>query len=97
MVMRQRAIALASGGAVLAGRDIGTVVLADASLKVFLTASLPVRAMRRRMDLLERGQDVPLGFVIREIERRDGNDSGREISPLVCAPDAVTIISDALT
>ena len=87
MVARQRAWATERGGGVMEGRDIGSVVFPDATLKVYLTASAAVRAKRRAGEA--GGQDV--AAVGADIERRDAADSGREMSPLVEAPGAVVV------
>ena len=91
LVDQQREIAeLAAtvGGIVIIGRDIGTVVLPDAGLKVYLTASADERARRRWREIRNRGQDVELATVLREVENRDAIDSSRDDSPLRPAPDA---------
>ncbi|HEY0613131.1 MAG TPA: (d)CMP kinase [Candidatus Elarobacter sp.] len=95
LVSRQRAIA-AQGPVVMAGRDIGTVVLPDARHKFFLTASVDERARRRRAEFLERGLDVPFPTVRAQIAERDRLDSTRAVSPLRPAADAVTIDSTDL-
>ncbi len=87
MVARQRAWAEARGGGVMEGRDIGSVVFPDATLKVYLTASAEVRARRRAGEVV--GQDV--AAVGADIDRRDAADSGREASPLMEAPGAVVV------
>lgn len=71
------------------GRDIGTVVLPNATVKIFLTASSKVRAERRLKELLEKGEKVTFSQVLADIEKRDYNDSHREIAPLKQADDAV--------
>lgn len=76
---------------VMDGRDIGTVVLPDAGLKVFLTASARSRAERRCRELREKGMDTPFEEVLRDIEYRDGQDSSRAAAPLRPAEDAVTL------
>ncbi len=73
------------------GRDIGTVVLPDAGLKVFLTASAKARAERRCKELREKGMDTPFDEVLRDIEYRDRQDSARSAAPLRAADDAVTL------
>ena len=78
----------AGTGIVMIGRDIGTVVLPDAGLKVFLTASAEQRALRRWRETQERGQEGTLAAVQRDIESRDAIDSSREDSPLRPAEDA---------
>ncbi len=83
---------------VMDGRDIGTVVLPDADVKVYLTASSRTRAERRMKDYLEKGQAVPsLEELILEIEERDHRDMTREESPLRQAEDAVLIDSSEMT
>ena len=82
---------------VMAGRDIGTVVLPWADLKVFLVASIEERARRRFAEMKERGADVPYETVLSELEQRDHNDITREVSPLKPADDAVTLDTDGLT
>jgi CMP/dCMP kinase len=95
LVARQRAIA-AQGPVVMAGRDIGTVVLPDARHKFFLTASVDERARRRQNEFHERGIDVPFDEVRAQIVERDRLDSTRAVSPLRAAPDAITIDSTDL-
>ena len=73
------------------GRDIGTVVLPDAGLKVFLTASAESRAERRCKELREKGMDTPFEEVLRDIEYRDRQDSARSAAPMRAADDAVTL------
>jgi cytidylate kinase len=85
------------GGVVMDGRDIGTVVFPDADVKVFLTASLPVRARRRLQELQSRGIMATEEEVARELEARDRLDSQRHESPLSCAPDAVVIDTTELS
>ena len=82
------------GGVVMEGRDIGTVVFPHAELKVFLTASADERASRRHRDILARGGDATLEAVRTDQDVRDARDSGRAVSPLTVAPDAVEIVSD---
>ncbi|NLF28326.1 MAG: (d)CMP kinase [Clostridiales bacterium] len=90
MVQLQREIA--SGRAVVMdGRDIGTDVLPNATLKVFLTASMEVRARRRHQELLEKGMDEPYEKVLEELKRRDETDTQRAASPLRRADDAVEL------
>jgi len=84
-------------GVVMEGRDIGTVVLPHAPVKVFLTASSHARAARRHAELAARGVDYSLEELEREIRERDTRDSARDTSPLSAAPDAVLIDSDSLT
>jgi cytidylate kinase len=95
MVRVQREIA-ESGEIVVAGRDIGTVVMPDADLKVYLDASRLERARRRYEQARLRGQSITLKSVLDELERRDGIDSARETSPLRPAGDAVILPTDGL-
>ena len=101
LVDRQRDLvagALAgSGGAVVEGRDIGSVVLPDAPLKVYLTASPEVRAARRTAQDRKAGRAVDLDAVLADVRRRDGLDSTRATSPLHAAPDAVVLDTDELS
>lgn len=76
---------------VMDGRDIGTVVLPNAKVKIFLTASALARAKRRYNELLEKGANVDLDSVLKDIEQRDYNDSHREIAPLKQAEDATLV------
>jgi cytidylate kinase len=95
MVHEQRAIA-DDGPVVMAGRDIGTVVLPDARFKFFLTASVDERAARRAREFAERGLDVSLAEVRAQIEERDRLDRTRAVAPLIEARDAVVIDSTDL-
>lgn len=89
---------LSLGGAVvMEGRDIGTIVLPNAELKIFLTASPEERARRRHAELLAQGIASQLRQVQQEIEERDRRDSSRAISPLVPADDAIVLVSDNLS
>ena len=87
----------AAGGVVMDGRDIGTVVLPDAQLKIYLDADLDERARRRHDELLRRGESVPLNQVRAGLAFRDKQDREREIAPLVQAPDAVYIDSTGMS
>src|SRR5690606_14225910 len=78
-------------GAVLDGRDIGTVVCPDADVKFFLTASVEARAARRHKELLERGEQSIYARVLQDLRERDARDSGRAIAPLKAAADAVRL------
>jgi len=95
LVERQRTIA-AQGPVVMAGRDIGTVVLPDARHKFFLTASVDERARRRQAEFHERGLNVAFDEVRAQIVERDRLDSTRAVSPLRAADDAITIDSTDL-
>ncbi|MCA8962053.1 MAG: (d)CMP kinase [Planctomycetes bacterium] len=79
------------GSLVVEGRDIGTVVFPDARLKVFLTADLEVRALRRQHDLRRQGRELPLAEVERELEERDRRDTTRAESPLRQADGALVV------
>jgi cytidylate kinase len=95
LVERQRSIA-AGGPVVMAGRDIGTVVLPDARHKFFLTASVDERARRRQAEFAQRGLRSKFEDVRAQIAERDRLDSTRAASPLVAAPDALVIDSTEL-
>lgn len=84
-------------GIVMDGRDIGTVVFPDADIKIFLTASVEVRAMRRFLELEEKGVDANLKEIKMNIEERDKIDSTREISPLRRAEDALLLDNSNMT
>ena len=84
----QRALAK-TNNVVMDGRDIGTVVLPDAKVKIFLTADVEERAKRRLLELTEKGQKVSFEDVLADMKQRDYNDSHREIAPLKRADDAV--------
>lgn len=85
------------GGIVMDGRDIGTVVFPDADLKIFLTASLPVRVERRYQEILSHGHTTTRDEVAAGIAKRDRIDTTREDSPLIQADDAIVIDNTALT
>ena len=91
----QRALG-SDGRVVMDGRDIGTVILPGAELKVFLDASLDERARRRHQELQARGLSPSLDSVRGELALRDAQDSGREVAPLMAAADAVVLDSTAL-
>ena len=82
---------------IMDGRDIGTNILPDADVKIYLTASVETRAMRRYNELREKGEDCELGEIERDIRERDERDMNREIAPLKKAGDAVLIDSSDLT
>jgi cytidylate kinase len=90
LVAQQRLMGVKKG-IVMDGRDIGTVVFPDAELKVFMTAQVPVRALRRQKELESLGQHVELSEIIKNLEKRDLIDSTREESPLRKADDAIEI------
>jgi cytidylate kinase len=78
-------------GAVLDGRDIGTVICPDADAKIFVTADVETRAGRRHKELLERGRDSIYARVLQEMKERDARDSGRDVAPLKAADDAFVL------
>lgn len=96
LVAQQQKMALA-GGIVMDGRDIGTVVLPNADLKIFLTASPEVRAARRMRDLEQLGEQADFERLLNEIQDRDRQDSTRAVAPLRQAQDAIPINTDSLT
>lgn len=96
LVSTQRKIAKGKS-IVMDGRDIGSVVLPDAELKFFLTATAEVRGKRRWLELKEKGKQADLNDVVLDIQRRDMFDENREHSPLVCTKDAVRIDTSAMT
>ena len=93
---RQRAFALQPGGAVLDGRDIGTVIAPDAEVKLFVTASLEARAHRRWAEMQERGEPPTLAEIEADLARRDARDKGRDAAPLTVAPDALVLDTSGL-
>lgn len=96
LILEQRRLAQ-RGRVVMAGRDIGTVVLPWAELKIFLTASTEERARRRRKELLERGENSSLEIVLADLKKRDEMDIHRTISPLKPAEDAIIIDTENLS
>lgn len=84
----------AKGGVVMDGRDIGTVIMPDAEVKVFMTATPEERARRRHKELLEKGENVTFEEVLADMIQRDKNDSERETAPLKPADDAVMFVND---
>ncbi|RDC60179.1 UMP/CMP kinase [Alteripontixanthobacter maritimus] len=93
---RQRAFATQAGGAVLDGRDIGTIIAPDANVKLFVTATSNVRAKRRWAEMCGRGLEVDLADILAQIERRDERDKGRGDAPLAVAPDAYVLDTSGL-
>jgi cytidylate kinase len=96
LVREQRKLA-EEGGIVLEGRDIGTVVLPNAELKIFMVAAVSERARRRKKELLTAGIDIEDEEIVKEIEERDRKDSTRTVSPLRMAPDAIELDTSSLT
>ena len=93
----QRAFAAQPGGAVLDGRDIGTVIAPEARAKLFITAAPEVRAERRWRQLVAQGEAAILAEVLADIRRRDERDAGRGAAPMKRAPDAVLLDTSNLT
>jgi len=91
LLKRQQDFARQPGGAVLDGRDIGTVIAPDADVKLFVTAAPEVRAQRRVRELLERGMRAHYEDVLADIRARDARDSSRLVAPLKVAPDAIIV------
>jgi len=96
LVTVQRAFAVQPGGAVLDGRDIGTVICPEADIKLFVTASLEVRAKRRVFDLNSRGELSDYTKILEDLRRRDERDKCRTTAPLKAAEDAVILDTSEL-
>lgn len=94
---RQVAFAHQDGGAVLDGRDIGTVIAPDAQAKLFVIASVEARAARRFAEMQARGVEASLPAITADLAARDARDSGRSTAPLKAAPDAVLLDTSDLT
>ena len=92
----QRDIA-AKNSVIMDGRDIGTVILPNADVKIFMTASDQARAERRTLELQAKGMDVKFDDVLREMRERDHNDSTREVAPAVAAKDATVLDNSGMT
>jgi len=97
LLQRQSAFARQPAGAVLDGRDIGTVIAPEADAKLFVTATAEVRAGRRMKELEERGMHAAYEDVLADIRSRDERDSHREVAPLVPAKDAILLDTSNLT
>jgi cytidylate kinase len=91
LIEAQRTFAARPGGAVLDGRDIGTVVCPDATVKIFVTASAPARAQRRALELAQRGERADYAAILAEILKRDARDSERAAAPMRAADDAIRL------
>ena len=91
LLERQRSFARQRGGAVLDGRDIGTIIAPDADVKLFVTAAVEVRARRRLAELLSRGISAHLDDIVIDLKARDERDSGRSTAPLLQAQDALLL------
>lgn len=96
LLERQRSFARQPGGAVLDGRDIGTVIAPHADAKLFVTASVEARAQRRFLEMKQRGQDVTLEAIAADLRLRDERDTNRAEAPLRAAPDAVVLDTSEL-
>lgn len=93
----QRAFGARAGGAVLDGRDIGTVICPEADAKLFVTARDEVRAQRRLAELTDRGQETTYDAVLSEVRARDARDADRAVAPMRAAPDGLTIDTSDMT
>jgi cytidylate kinase len=91
LVDLQRRFAAREEGAVLDGRDIGTVICPGARVKIFVTATPETRAQRRALELARRGEEVDYPTILADVKRRDERDSARAVAPLKPAADAVTL------
>ena len=91
LIAFQQAFAMREPGAVIDGRDIGTVIAPDAQAKLFVTASAEARAERRFRQLIAAGEDLTYAEILSDIRRRDARDGEREASPMRPAPDAVLL------
>ena len=94
---RQRGFATQPGGAVLDGRDIGTVIAPEAEVKLYITASVAARAQRRFTEMRQRGEAVTLAAIEADLRRRDERDSQRADAPLRQADDAMVVDNSDLT
>ena len=97
LLERQRAFAAQLGGAVLDGRDIGTVIVPEADAKLFITASVEARAARRHAEMVKRGYSVSLAEITADLIVRDARDSNRSSAPLKAAADALLLDTSVLT
>jgi cytidylate kinase len=97
LLARQKRFAQQPGGALLDGRDIGTVIAPDAEVKLFVKATPMIRAQRRHLELRKNGINVSLDKVLADIRARDDRDSKRSEAPLAQAPDAVTLDTSFLS
>jgi cytidylate kinase len=96
MTKRQREIGM-RGKVVMVGRDIGTVVLPNADIKIYLDASVEARALRRFQECQQRGEEVVFETILQDMKRRDRLDSTRDLAPLAAAQDAIIIDSTSMT
>ncbi|MEQ8435807.1 MAG: (d)CMP kinase [Oceanicaulis sp.] len=93
----QRDFATQGGGAVLDGRDIGTVIAPDAEVKLYVTASEDTRAWRRQAELVNRGEEITFEQVLGQLRQRDARDSSRADAPLLKADDAIELDTTTMT
>ncbi len=93
---RQRAFAMQDGGAVLDGRDIGTVIAPEAAVKLYVTASVEVRAQRRCSEMRDAGREISIEDMMADLAARDERDTNRSDAPLMVAPDALLIDTTSL-
>ncbi len=96
LYQRQRAFAMQDGGAILDGRDIGTVIVPEADVKLFVTASVEARAQRRWAEMMDRGENHSLGEIEDDLRRRDERDRNRAQAPLKPAQDAHLLDTSSL-
>ena len=89
LIYFQRNFPYKKDGAVLDGRDIGSVIFPDADIKFFVTADIAVRAQRRKSQYKKMGQEHSVRDIIKKLEERDERDKTRKVSPLICMPDAI--------
>ncbi|MBE9475792.1 MAG: (d)CMP kinase [Proteobacteria bacterium] len=97
LIAFQKTFAKQPGGAVLDGRDIGTVICPEADVKMFVTASAQVRAHRRFKELTDKGEAITEAQVLADIQARDARDAGRDIAPMVAAIDALVLDTSAMS
>ncbi len=97
LVATQRGFAVRPGGAVLDGRDIGTVICPDADVKIFVVASPEARAQRRALELAGQGDKFDYAAILEDIRKRDARDSERAAAPLKPAPDAILLDTTRLS
>jgi len=97
VLVKEQRRAAGAGGVVMEGRDIGTVVFPDADLKIFLDASVEVRAERRRLQHAQKGEQLEFSEVLEQVRQRDRRDRERAVSPLVRAKDAVLVDNTAMS
>lgn len=96
LIDMQRSFAARAEGAVLDGRDIGTVICPKATVKIFVIATPETRAQRRALELASRGEHVDYALILEDVRARDARDSQRALAPLKAADDAITLDTSAL-